>query len=66
MTGALILAADPAAALGAATKQYADLRVLRSGDTMTGALILNADPRPHSGLKPNNTPTGKCRRAATR
>ncbi len=55
MTGDLILNANPAAALGAATKQYVDngdaalqtqinTKVNRSGDTMTGDLILNADP----------------------
>jgi hypothetical protein len=45
MTGPLVLAADPATALGASTKQYVDnTTVSLSGDTMTGALVLNADP----------------------
>lgn len=44
MTGALILAADPTTALGAATKQYADLMVPKTGGTMTGVLTLSADP----------------------
>ena len=44
MTGALILNADPATALGAATKQYVDTFVLKSGATMTGLLVLSADP----------------------
>lgn len=56
MTGSLVLNADPAAALGAATKQYVDTGlsakqnslgytpVNKSGDTMLGALVLNADP----------------------
>jgi hypothetical protein len=48
LTGGLILNADPAQPLGAATKGYADtqdaLRVAKAGDTMTGPLILNADP----------------------
>jgi len=65
MTGALILAADPAAALGAATKQYADLRVLRSGDTMTGALILNADPSAALGAATKQYADGKGRRPVT-
>ena len=37
--------ADPVAALGAATKQYADNKFVElAGDTMTGFLTLNADP----------------------
>ncbi len=44
LTGSLTLAADPAAALQAATKQYVDARVLRTGDTLTGPLTLAADP----------------------
>lgn len=39
-TGRAILAADPVAAMGAATKQYADTRVAKTGDTMTGGLSL--------------------------
>jgi putative sterol carrier protein len=44
MTGALILAADPTVALGAATKQYADTMLPKAGGTMTGAITLAADP----------------------
>jgi hypothetical protein len=44
LTGPMILAADPAVALGAATKQYADQKVAKGGDTMTGLLVLSADP----------------------
>ena len=44
MTGALILAADPATALGAATKQYADTMLPKAGGTMTGLITLSADP----------------------
>jgi hypothetical protein len=44
MTGTLTLNADPTTSLHAATKQYVDTRVLKSGDTMTGTLTLNADP----------------------
>lgn len=44
MTGALILAADPTVALGAATKQYADTMLLKAGGTMTGFITLSADP----------------------
>lgn len=44
MTGTLTLAADPTAALQAATKEYVDNRVIRSGDTLTGPLILAASP----------------------
>lgn len=48
MTGLLILSGDPAVALGAATKQYADAIGTASlplaGGTMLGNLILNADP----------------------
>jgi hypothetical protein len=45
MTGLLVLSADPSAALGAATRQYADTKVAKAGDTMTGSLtcpIVNA------------------------
>jgi hypothetical protein len=38
-----LLFADPTAPLGAATKQYVDTRVLKSGDTMTGPLQLPAN-----------------------
>lgn len=41
MTGALILAADPVTALGAATKQYSDLKLPLAGGTMTGPLTLS-------------------------
>ena len=44
MTGLLVLSADPSAALGAASKQYCDLKLLKSGGTMTGLLVLSADP----------------------
>lgn len=44
MTGPLVLSADPASGLQAATKQYADGKVARSGDTLTGPLVLAADP----------------------
>lgn len=44
MTGALILAADPTVALGAATKQYADTMLPKAGGTMTGFITLSADP----------------------
>ena len=48
MTGTLVLAADPSAALQPATKQYTDaadaLKVAKAGDTMTGALVLSGDP----------------------
>ena len=40
MTGALTLPADPTAALQAATKQYADLKVAKTGDTMSGDLTV--------------------------
>ena len=40
MTGDLILSGSPSAALHAAPKQYVDLRLLKSGDTMTGQLNL--------------------------
>src|SRR5271166_2925153 len=45
-TGAMTLAFDPTSSLQAATKQYADTRVSRSGDTLTGALVLATDPTP--------------------
>lgn len=38
MTGPLVLAADPISGSEAATKDYADLHVKKSGDTMTGTL----------------------------
>ena len=44
MTGTLVLAADPASALHAATKQYADTKLPLAGGTLTGALILSANP----------------------
>lgn len=51
LTGPLILAANPATALGAATKQYVDAvstslgnYLPLAGGTLTGALTLNADP----------------------
>lgn len=40
-TGRATLAADPATALGAATRQYADGKVARTGDTMSGNLSLS-------------------------
>ena len=43
-SGKAIVAGDPTTALGIATKQYADLKVAKAGDTMTGFLTLNADP----------------------
>ncbi|MCM2280955.1 MAG: hypothetical protein NDI61_03815 [Bdellovibrionaceae bacterium] len=51
MTGLLVLSADPAANLGAATKQYTDsavttavaAKVSKAGDTMTGSLTLPAN-----------------------
>jgi len=47
MTGALILPANPAAALGAATKQYVDsgdaLKLNLSGGTMSGALDMGGN-----------------------
>ena len=48
LTGALTLAADPTAALQAATKEYVDNQIgvalPKSGGTLTGALTLAADP----------------------
>lgn len=51
MTGELVLAGNPADALGAVPKQYADAigttanaAVRRAGDTMTGLLLLSGDP----------------------
>jgi hypothetical protein len=38
LTGALILAADPTVALGAATRQYADTKLPLAGGTLTGPL----------------------------
>lgn len=57
MTGALTLAADPAAALQAATKQYADnqdaLRLAKTGGTMTGDLVLVAGVPPTANSAAN-------------
>jgi hypothetical protein len=48
LTGPLTLAADPSAALQAATKQYVDAQVgtvlPKTGGTLTGSLTLAADP----------------------
>lgn len=44
MTGLLLLSADPAANLGAATKQYTDTKLSKAGGTMTGAIVLAGDP----------------------
>jgi hypothetical protein len=44
MAGALILATDPSIPLQASTKQYTDLKLARSGDTLLGPLYLAADP----------------------
>ena len=50
LTGPLLLAADPGAALGAATKQYVDGKVtaapylLLAGGVMTGPVILSGSP----------------------
>lgn len=48
MIGPLTLAADPATALGAATKQYVDGSVgsalAKTGGSLTGALVLASDP----------------------
>jgi microcystin-dependent protein len=44
LTGPLIVASDPIAALGVASKQYVDARVSRAGDTMAGFLTLSSDP----------------------
>jgi len=44
MTGALILNADPIAALGAVTKQYSDTKLSKAGGLMTGPITLSADP----------------------
>jgi len=43
LTGYLQLVGDPPGPLYAATKQYTDTRVFRSGDTMTGTLATNAN-----------------------
>lgn len=43
-TNTVTLSGDPTLPLQAATKQYVDTRVFRSGDTMTGYLTLHADP----------------------
>jgi hypothetical protein len=44
MTGPLVLPADPAAPLQAATKQYADTKLSFAGGLLTGFLTLHADP----------------------
>jgi formylmethanofuran dehydrogenase subunit C len=44
LSGPLSLAADPSAALQAATKEYVDTRLFRSGDTLTGPLTLVGNP----------------------
>ena len=50
LTGALVLAADPGAALGAATKQYVDGKVTAApflplaGGTLTGPVVLSGPP----------------------
>ena len=44
MTGLLTLSGPPTSGLHAATKTYADTKVVRTGDTMSGPLTLNADP----------------------
>lgn len=41
MTGLLLLSGDPAAALGAATKQMVDGKVAKTGDTMWDKLIIS-------------------------
>lgn len=50
----LTLHADPLSSMHAATKQYVDARVLRSGDTMTGLLNL----RPGSMFQRDSGPEG--------
>lgn len=42
MTGLLILSGDPAVALGAATKQYADTKLALTGGTLSGSLSVPA------------------------
>jgi hypothetical protein len=49
LTGPLIQAADPVAALGTATKQYADKMVPLAGGTMTGLLTLSGVPSATNG-----------------
>lgn len=49
MTGAIVLHADPDAAMKAATKQYVDTMMPKAGGTMTGALTLSGAPS--SGLQ---------------
>jgi hypothetical protein len=44
LSGPLSLASDPSGLLQAATKQYVDQRIFRSGDTLTGPLLLSGDP----------------------
>ncbi|MDR7496835.1 MAG: hypothetical protein QN174_07750 [Armatimonadota bacterium] len=43
-TAKIVNLPDPSAAKDAATKDYADTKVAKSGDTMTGALTLPSDP----------------------
>lgn len=59
MTGPLVLAADPTAPLGAATKQYADTMVPKAGGTMTGLLVLSADPSAALGAATKQYVDGK-------
>lgn len=55
MTGDITLAGDPSSALHPATKQYVDLRLLRSGGTMTGQLVGKASD---TASAPYNIPPG--------
>ncbi|MGA1373079.1 MAG: hypothetical protein ACO3Z6_15945 [Pseudomonadales bacterium] len=50
MTGPLVLAANPTAALEAATKQYADSKLDDTGGTMTGPLISAASTAANAGF----------------
>ena len=50
-TGHVLLNADPTAALHAVTKQYSDLKLLKSGDTMSGILTMNANINMGAGRK---------------
>lgn len=45
-TGRVVLSADPTAAMHAATKQYADLKVAKTGDTMSGDLLVTGSTEP--------------------
>jgi len=54
----LVLPADPAAALEAATKQYVDARVADTGDTMTGALLIHATGVGFRNRQANGTTEG--------